>query len=72
MKKIILTPESKEVIDLTSEEIAEHNALSEETKQHFETLKQKEQDAETKKTSGKQKLLDLGLTEEEVKALIGV
>jgi len=28
--------------------------------------------AETKKISGKQKLLDLGLTEEEVKALIGV
>ena len=29
-------------------------------------------DAENKKASGKQKLLDLGLTEEEVKALIGV
>ena len=28
-------------------------------------------DAITKKASGKQKLLDLGLTEEEVKALIG-
>ena len=28
--------------------------------------------SETKKASGKQKLLDLGLTEEEVKALIGV
>ena len=27
---------------------------------------------ETRKASGKQKLLDLGLTEEEVKALIGV
>jgi len=31
-----------------------------------------EQDAINKKASGKQKLLDLGLTEEEVKALIGV
>jgi regulator of replication initiation timing len=31
-----------------------------------------EADKEIKKTSGKQKLLDLGLTEEEVKALIGV
>ena len=29
-------------------------------------------DKETKKASGKQKLLNLGLTEEEVKALIGV
>ena len=35
-------------------------------------LKQAEADVETKKASGKQKLLDLGLTEEEVKALIGV
>ena len=35
-------------------------------------IEQAEQDAETKKASGKQKLLDLGLTEEEVKALIGV
>lgn len=35
-------------------------------------IQQEKQDAETKKASGKQKLLDLGLTEEEVKALIGV
>ena len=38
----------------------------------IQELKDAEQDAETKKTSGKQKLLDLGLTEAEVKALIGV
>ena len=35
-------------------------------------LQQAETDKETKKASGKQKLLDLGLTEAEVKALIGV
>jgi len=35
-------------------------------------MEQEKQDAITKKASGKQKLLDLGLTEEEVKALIGV
>ena len=35
-------------------------------------IKQEKQDAINKKASGKQKLLDLGLTEEEVKALIGV
>ena len=34
-------------------------------------LKDAEQEAINKKTSGKQKLLDLGLTEEEVNALIG-
>jgi hypothetical protein len=38
----------------------------------IEELKQAETDKETKKASGKQKLLDLGLTEAEVKALIGV
>ena len=35
-------------------------------------LKDAKQTAIDKKASGKQKLLDLGLTEEEVKALIGV
>ena len=38
----------------------------------IQELKDAEADAETKKTSGKQKLLELGLTEAEVKALIGV
>ena len=31
-----------------------------------------ETNAETKKASGKQKLLDLGLSEEEIKSLLGV
>jgi len=44
--------------DPTAEEIAQHKA--------------EQTAAETKKASGKQKLLDLGLTEEEVKALIGI
>jgi len=35
-------------------------------------LQQADADKETRKASGKQKLLDLGLTEAEVKALIGV
>ena len=35
-------------------------------------MEQEKQDAINKKASGKQKLLDLGLTEAEVKALIGV
>ena len=42
------------------------------TKAVIDAKKLEEQDAETKKASGKQKLLDLGLTEAEVKALIGV
>ena len=35
-------------------------------------LKDAETNAETKKASGKQKLLDLGLSEDEVKAMIGI
>ena len=35
-------------------------------------LKDAEQIAKDKKASGKQKLLDLGLTEEEVKAIINI
>ena len=37
----------------------------------IQEIKDAEANAITKKASGKQKLLDLGLTEEEVKALIG-
>ena len=38
----------------------------------IQELKDAEQDAITKKASAKQKLIDLGLTTEEIKALIGV
>ena len=38
----------------------------------IQELKDADADKKTKKASGKQKLLDLGLSEEEVKALIGV
>ena len=38
----------------------------------IQEIKDAEADVITKKASGKQKLLDLGLSEEEVKALIGV
>jgi len=68
MKKILITPNGIKEIDLTSEEIEERK----QNQNKFEEQKLAEADAETKKASGKQKLLDLGLTEEEVKALIGV
>ena len=59
--------ENIEVLDnsITKPTEAEVNAKIQE-------LKDAEADVVTKKASGKQKLLDLGLTEEEVKALIGV
>ena len=43
-----------------------------EIKAKFSEVEADEQVAIAKKTSGKQKLLDLGLSEEEVKALIGI
>jgi len=46
--------------------------IDEVKKAKIQKLKDDEANAETKKASGKQKLLDLGLSEEEVKALIGV
>ena len=59
--------ENIEVLDssITKPTEAEVNAKIQE-------LKDAETNAATKKASGKQKLLDLGLSEEEVKALIGV
>ena len=38
----------------------------------IQELKNAETNAATKKASGKQKLLDLGLSEDEVKAMIGI
>ncbi len=58
--------------DQTQEEIKELEDLRAEAKAHEDQVDQQIADRKTKKASGKQKLLDLGLTEAEVKALIGV
>jgi len=68
--KIILN--NGEIKEATSEEIIEIENAQTKIREHSEAEKIKINLAETKKASGKQKLLDLGLTEEEVKALIGV
>ena len=57
---------------LTEEEEIAFNTEIEKAKIAKENNKIAEADKETKKASGKQKLLDLGLSEEEVKALIGI
>jgi len=59
-------------VELTAQEISDREALAVLEANETSVLKQKEIDAINKKASGKQKLLDLGLTEEEVKALIGI
>jgi len=68
MKKILITPNGIKEIDLTSEEIEERK----QNQNKFEEQKLAEADAETKKASGKQKLKDLGLDDDEIQALIGV
>jgi len=60
-EKINLTPAEE-----TARDQEEAQALIDQ-----QAIKDAEQTAIDKKASGKQKLLDLGLTEEEVKALIG-
>ena len=55
---------------MTAEEETKFLADQQAIQEKEQELKNAETDKETKKASGKQKLLDLGLTEEEVKALI--
>ena len=53
----------------TDEQVASYEDAANTTEANFQN---EEADRQAKRASGKQKLLDLGLTEEEVKALIGV
>ncbi len=68
MKKII----NNKLVDLSSEELAQIETDMAKDILDEKTRKEAEENLETKKASGKQKLLDLGLTEEEVKVLIGL
>ncbi len=70
MTKIILNLQTKELttVRLTSQE--ENERIE---NQKLEDARETElQNMKNKKDSGKQKLLDLGLSEDEVKAMIGV
>ena len=70
MKKIINTPEGIIEVDLTSEEIAQREQDSIQAEQNRLAREQKEQAKETAKASALAKLSALGLTEEEVKAIL--
>ena len=69
---INLSTGTETFVDFTEEEIQANNNAKAENATLQQQLEQEKINKENKKTSGKQKLLDLGLTEEEVKALIGV
>ena len=72
MKKLIIRPDGIEEVDLTAEEIAQ----AETNDANYQLRLQQEQADKTakenNKTSGKQKLKDLGLNDDEIQALIGV
>tara|TARA_S200002703_G_scaffold97533_1_gene84191 strand:- start:478 stop:690 length:213 start_codon:yes stop_codon:yes gene_type:complete len=63
---------NNERIQLTTEEEAQRDAEEAQALIDKQNKEQAIADAETKKASGKQKLLDLGLSEDEVKAMIGI
>ena len=58
-------------VDYTTEEEAEADALQENHTESVKNFKDKIELDETKKASGKQKLKDLGLDDDEIKALMG-
>ena len=68
MKKVI----DGKVFDMTAEEIAERNADVEKAKKEREQEKINADNKENKKISGKQKLKDLGLDDDEIQALMGI
>ena len=73
MKTQIINAITKEteVREMTSEEEKAHEELIAKTKISEDQIEAKEQEKETKKISGKQKLKDLGLDDEEIQALMG-
>ena len=71
-KEININTGEEKIIQLTENEISELNIRKIQIEKDNLAKKTLEADVVTKKAAGKQKLLDLGLSEEEVKALIGV
>lgn len=74
MKKLIITKENPHgiTLDMTADEINQREAdvirLEEKNQQYI----QKQNEAETKRASAKQKLQDLGLTVDEIKEAFGI
>ena len=71
MKKTLITPNGVKELELTTEEIAQKEIDEANAKVELQKLKDAEEEKENKKASGKQKLKDLGLDDDEIKALMG-
>jgi|TARA_R100000479_G_scaffold125134_1_gene64864 hypothetical protein len=68
MKKIV----NGELVNMTKSEIEQKNKDDSDYAVELEQFKINEQNYKTKQASGKQKLKDLGLDDDEIKALLGV
>ena len=71
MKKIIIKPDGIEEVELTAEEITQAETNDANFKKRLEQEEIEKTTKANKKASGKQKLKDLGLDDDEIKALIG-
>ena len=72
MKKLLVTPEGEQLVDLTAEEITAKEAEEAKEAVKAQAIKDAETEKTNNKASGKQKLKDLGLSDAEIKALMGV
>ena len=61
-----------EVIEMTPQEETEFNNIQAQATKDFNDFIKKEETKDAKKASGKQKLKDLGLDDDEIQALMGV
>lgn len=59
-------------IKLTAEEVKEKEDLDRIAQEELDNLKTQEENKKTKQASGKQKLKDLGLDDDEIQALLGI
>jgi len=72
MKKLIVTPEGNQKIELTTEEIAQREQDAIQAEQDRLEFNNKITQEQTNKQSAMNKLSALGLTEAEIKAIIGI
>ena len=71
MKRAILKPDgSMKIISITDEEISEHDALMAEAAAHEKSVDAKYAKQKSDRESGKSKLKALGLSDDEIAALL--
>ena len=71
MKKLVITPQGEQLLDLTNEEIAQREQASIQAEQDRLARLAKEEQEKLNKQSALTKLSALGLTEAEIKSIIG-